>query len=152
MLHIIGGVYKVKLMKNLIIAILMLSALTAYFSYCGENVPFERTQKEGWAFFGGDIGSPIPQAGKDGEMESFLMEAPQEQKEPDGNLSAEPAPQKSPITVSVVYPDKEHAEEYRQAIRETFLIGVAVGALLVELVTASVIAILYLKDKHKRRN
>lgn len=134
-------------MKNLIIAILMLSALTAYFSYCGENVPFERTQKEGWAFFGGDIGSPIPQAGKDGEMEAFLMEAPQEQKEPDGKLSAEPAPQKSPITVSVVYPDQEHAEEYRQAIRETFLIGVAVGALVAELATASVIAILYLREK-----
>ena len=139
-------------MKNLIIAILMLSALTVYFSYCGENVPFERTQKEGWAFFGGETESPIPQAGKDGEMEAFLMEAPQEQKDPDGKLSAEPAPQKSPITVSVVYPDQEHAEEYRQAIRETFLIGVAAGALLAELVTASVIAILYLKDKHKRRN
>lgn len=134
-------------MKNLIAALLLLSALTAWFSFYGENVPFERTQKEGWAFFGGDIGSPIPQAGKDGEMEAFLMEAPQEQKEPDGKLSAEPAPQKSPITVSVVYPDKEHAEEYRQAIRETFLIGVAVGALLAELVTAFVFTILYLREK-----
>lgn len=134
-------------MKNLIIAILMLSALTAYFSYCGENVPFERTQKEGWAFFGGDIGSPIPQAGKDGEMEAFLMEAPQESEDPDERLAAEPAPQKSPITVSVVYPDKEHAEEYRQAIRETFLIGVAVGALVAELATAFVFTILYLREK-----
>jgi hypothetical protein len=80
-------------------------------------------------------------------MEAFLMEAPQEQKEPDGKLSAEPAPQKSPITVSVVYPDQEHAEEYRQAIRETFLIGVAVGALLAELVTAGVFTILYLREK-----
>jgi hypothetical protein len=138
-------------MKNLIVATLLLSALTAWFSFRGEIVPLE-SQKEGWAFFGGDIGSPIPQAGKDGEMEAFLMEAPQEQKEPDGKLSAEPATQKNPITVSVVYPDQEHAEEYRQAVRETFLIGVAVGALLAELVTASVIAILYLKDKHKRRN
>jgi hypothetical protein len=138
-------------MKNLIFAILILSALTAWFSFKGEIVPLE-SQKEGWAFFGGDIGSPIPQAGKDGEMEAFLMSAPQEQKEPDGKLSAEPAPQKSPITVSVVYPDQEHAEEYRKAIRETFLIGVAAGALIAELVTASVIAILYLKDKHKRRN
>ena len=133
-------------MKNIIIAILMLSALTAYFSYCGENVPLE-SLKEGWAFFGGDIGSPIPQAGKDGEMEAFLMEAPQEQKEPDGKLSAEPAPQKSPITVSVVYPDQEHAEEYRQAIRETFLIGVAAGAVLAELATAFVFTILYLREK-----
>lgn len=133
-------------MKNLIFAILFLSALTAYFSYCGEIVPLE-SQKEGWAFFGGDIGSPIPQAGKDGEMEAFLMEVQQEQKEPDGKLSAEPAPQKSPITVSVVYPDQEHAEEYRQAVRETFLIGMAAGAVLAELVTASVIAILYLREK-----
>jgi hypothetical protein len=138
-------------MKNLIFAILCLSALTVWFSFRGEIVPLE-SQNEGWAFFGGGIESPIPQAGKDGEMEAFLMEAPQEQKEPDGKLSAEPAPQKSPITVSVVYPDQEHAEEYRQAIRETFLIGVAVGALLAELVTAFVFTILYLKDKHKRRN
>lgn len=136
-------------MKNLIIAILMLSALTAYFSYCGENVPFERTQKEGWAFFGGDIGSPIPQAGKDGEMEAFLIEAPQENEDPAERLSAEPAPQKSPITVSVVYPDKDNAEEYQQAIRETFLIGVAAGVVLAELLTASVFAILYLRERGK---
>lgn len=133
-------------MKNLIIAILMLSALTAWFSFKGEIVPLE-SQKEGWAFFGGDIESPIPQAGKDGEMEAFLMQAPQESEDPDERLAAEPAPQKSPITVSVVYPDQEHAEEYRKAIRETFLIGVAVGALLAELVTAFVFTILYLREK-----
>ena len=133
-------------MKNLIIAILMLSALTAWFSFKGEIVPL-KSQKEGWAFFGGNIESPIPQAGKDGEMEAFLMEAPQEQKEPDGKLSAEPAPQKSPITVSVVYPDQEHTEEYRQAVRETFLIGMAAGAVLAELATAGVFGILYLREK-----
>ena len=138
-------------MKNLIIAILMLSALTAWFSFKGEIVPLE-SQKEGWAFFGGDIESPIPQAGKDGEMEAFLMEAPQENEDPAERLSAEPAPQKSPITVSVVYPDKGNAEEYQQAIRETFLIGVAAGVVLAELATASVFAILYLREKYKRRD
>jgi hypothetical protein len=131
-------------MKNLIIAILMLSALTAYFSYCGENVPFERTQKEGWAFFGGDIGSPIPQAGKDGEMEAFLMEAPQEQKEPDGKLSAEPAPQKSPITVSVEYPKAEKGADW-----EMFFVGVAAGVLVAEIATALVLAVLFWIDKKK---
>lgn len=135
-------------MKNLIFAILILSALTAWFSFKGEIVPLE-SQKEGWAFFGGDIESPIPQAGKDGEMEAFLMEAPQEQKDPEERLVAEPAPQKSPITVSVVYPDQEHADEYRQAIRETFFIGVAAGVVLAELATASVIAILYLRERGK---
>ena len=138
-------------MKNLIIAILMLSALTAYFSYCGENVPFERTQKEGWAFFGGNIGSPIPQAGKDGEMEAFLMEAPQEQKEPDGKLSAEPAPQKSPITVSVERAKAEKGTSNDSEDTGMFFIGVAVGAVLAELATAGVFAILYLRDKYKRR-
>lgn len=133
-------------MKNLIIAILFLSALTAWFSFKGEIVPLE-SQKEGWAYFGGDIGSPIPQAGKDGEMEAFLVEAPQESADPDEGSAAEPAPQKSPITVSVVYPDHEHAEEYRKAIRETFLIGMAVGALLAELATAFVFTILYLREK-----
>lgn len=137
-------------MKNLIIAILMLSALTAWFSFKGEIVPLE-SQKEGWAFFGGDIESPIPQAGKDGEMEVFLMEAPQESEDPAERLSAEPAPQKSPITVSVVYPDKDNSEEYQQAIRQTFLIGVAAGVVLAELATASVFAILYLINKYKRR-
>lgn len=138
-------------MKNLIIAILMLSALTAYFSCCGENVPFERTQKEGWAFFGGDIESPIPQAGKDGKMEAFLMEAPQEQKEPDGKLSAEPAPQKSPITVSVERAKAEKGTSNDSEDTGVFFIGVAVGALLAELATAVVFAILYLRDKYKRR-
>lgn len=129
-------------MKNLIFAILFLSALTAYFSYCGEIVPSSRTG-EGWAFFGGTSGEPTPGDGENGEVDVFSINSPQETTQ---------TQQKSPISVTVVYPDQEHAEEYRQAIRETFLIGMAVGALLAELVTASVIAILYLKDKHKRRN
>lgn len=136
-------------MKNLIAALLLLSALTAWFSFYGENVPFERIQKEGWAFFGGDSGTPIPSEGADGQMDAFIST----KTEPHRNTPAEAeqntvkAQQKSPITVSVVYPDKDNAEEYRQAIRETFLIGVAVGALVAELVTASVIAILYLREK-----
>lgn len=130
-------------MKNLIFAILCLSALTVWFSFRGEIVPFERTQKEGWAFFGGTSGEPTPGDGENGEVDVFSINSPHETTQ---------TQQKSPISVTVVYPDQEHAEEYRQAIRETFLIGACVGALLVELATASVIAILYLKDKHKRRN
>ena len=125
-------------MKNLIFAILCLSALTAWFSFRGEIVPFERTQKEGWAFFGGTSGEPIHGDGENGEVDVFSINSPQETTQ---------TQQKSPISVTVVYPDQEHAEEYRQAIQETFLIGVAVGALLAELVTASVIAILYLREK-----
>lgn len=135
-------------MKNLIFAILCLSALTVWFSFRGEIVPFERTQKEGWAFFGGTSGEPIPSEGADGQMNAFVSnaEAPQEAqaKTEQNTVKAQPKP---PITITVVYPDMEHAEEYRQAVRETFLIGVAVGALLAELVTASVIAILYLREK-----
>ena len=130
-------------MKNLIFAILCLSALTVWFSFRGEIVPFERTQKEGWAFFGGTSGEPTPGDGENGEVDVFSINSPQETTQ---------TQQKSPISVTVVYPDQEHAEEYRQAIRETFLIGVAAGVVLAELATASVIAILYLKDKHKRRN
>ena len=130
-------------MKNLIFAILCLSALTVWFSFRGEIVPFERTQKEGWAFFGGTSGEPTPGDGENGEVDVFIINSPQETTQ---------TQQETPISVTVVYPDQEHAEEYRQAIRETFLIGMAAGALLAELVTASVIAILYLKDKHKRRN
>jgi hypothetical protein len=125
-------------MKNLIFAILCLSALTVWFSFRGEIVPFERTQKEGWAFFGGTSGEPTPGDGENGEVDVFSINSPQETTQ---------TQQKSPISVTVVYPDQEHAEEYRQAVRETFLIGVAVGALLAELVTASVIAILYLREK-----
>lgn len=130
-------------MKNLIFAILCLSALTVWFSFRGEIVPFERTQKEGWAFFGGTSGEPTPGDGENGEVDVFSINSPHETTQ---------TQQKSPISVTVVYPDQEHAEEYRQAVRDTFLIGVAAGVLLAELVTASVIAILYLKDKHKRRN
>lgn len=124
-------------MKNLIIAILILSALTAYFSFYGEIVPSSRTG-EGWAFFGGTSGDPIPGDGENGGVDVFSINSPQETMQ---------TQQKSPISVTVVYPDQEHAEEYRQAIRETFLIGVAAGALLAELATASVIAILYLREK-----
>ena len=132
-------------MKNFIIAILILSALTAYFSYCGENVPFERTQKEGWAFFGGDIESPIPKAGKDGEMEALIIEAPQEAQAE--QITTAQAQQKSPITVSVEYPKAEKGVDW-----EMFFIGVAAGAFLAELAMAGVFAILYLRDKYKRRN
>lgn len=135
-------------MKNLIAALLLLSALTAWFSFYGENVPFERTQKEGWAFFGGSSGEPIPSEGADGQMDDFVTnaEAPQETqaKTEQNTVKAQPKP---PITITVVYPDMEHAEEYRQAVRETFLIGVAVGALLAELATAFVFTILYLREK-----
>ena len=135
-------------MKNLIVALLLLSALTGWFSFKGEIVPLERTQKEGWAFFGGSSGAPIPNEGADGQMDAFIFnaEAPQETqaKTEQNTVKAQPKP---PITVSVVYPDHEHAEEYRQAIRETFLIGMAVGALLAELATAGVFAILYLREK-----
>ena len=124
-------------MKNLIFAILFLSALTAYFSFYGEIVPSSRTG-EGWAFFGGDSGDPIPGNGENGEVDVFSINSPHETTQ---------TQQKSPISVTVVYPDQEHAEEYRQAIRETFLIGVAVGALLAELVTAGVFGILYLREK-----
>ena len=129
-------------MKNLIFAILCLSALTAWFSFRGEIVPLE-SQKEGWAFFGGTSGEPIPGDGENGGVDVFSINSPQETTQ---------TQQETPISVTVVYPDQEHAEEYRQAIRETFLIGVAVGAVLAELATTSVIAILYLKDKHKRMN
>lgn len=125
-------------MKNLIFAILCLSALTVWFSFRGEIVPFERTQKEGWAFFGGTSGEPTPGDGENGEVDVFSINSPQETTQ---------TQQKSPISVTVVYPDQEHAEEYRQAVRETFFIGMAAGALLAELVTASVIAILYLREK-----
>ena len=136
-------------MKNLLFALLFLSALTAWFSFKGEIVPLERTQKEGWAFFGGSSGEPVPSEGADGQMDAFIST----KTEPHRNTPAEAeqnavkAQSKAPITITVVYPDMEHAEEYRQAVRETFLIGVAVGALLAELVTASVIAILYLREK-----
>ena len=124
-------------MKNLIFAILFLSALTVWFSFRGEIVPLERTQKEGWAFFG-TSGEPTPGDGENGEVDVFSINSPQETTQ---------TQQKSPISVTVMCQGQEHAEEYRQAIRETFLIGVAVGALLAELATASVIAILYLREK-----
>jgi hypothetical protein len=134
-------------MKYTIIAILLLACITAYFSIYGEIVPLE-SQKEGWAFFGGSSGAPIPSEGADGQMDAFVSnaEVPQDTqaKTEQNTVKAQPKP---PITITVVYPDMEHAEEYRQAVRETFLIGVAVGALLAELATASVIAILYLREK-----
>ena len=131
-------------MKHFIFAILMLSALIAYFSYCGENVPLE-SLKEGWAFFSGDIEAPIPQAGEDGEMEALIIEAPQEAQAE--QITTAQAQQKSPITVSVEYPKAEKGVDW-----EMFFIGVAAGAFLAELAMAGVFAILYLRDKYKRRN
>lgn len=126
-------------MKNLIFAILFLSALTSWFSFYGEIVPSSRTG-EGWAFFGGTSGEPVPGEGENGEIDVFSINAPQE-------TTPLQTQQESPISVTVV----EQTEEKEQT-QGMFFVGVAAGALLAELATASVIAILYLKDKHKRRN
>lgn len=133
-------------MKNLIFAILLLSALTAWFSFNGDIVPAERTN-DGWAFFGGTSGDPIPSDGADGQMDAFTSTKSEPESAPQTEQNTVKAQPKPPITITVVYPDMEHAEEYRQAVRETFLIGMAAGALLAELATASVFAILYLREK-----
>lgn len=122
-------------MKNFIFAILFLSALTAYFSFYGENVPLERTQKEGWAFFGGTSGEPLPGEGENGEIDVFSINSPQE-------TTPQQTQQESPISVTVTEQTEDNSTDW-----ELFLIGVAVGALLAELATASVFAILYLREK-----
>lgn len=130
-------------MKLFIIAILILSALTAWFSFRGEIVPIE-SQKEGWAFFGGTSGEPIPSEGADGQMDVFSINAPQE------TTAEQTEAQDSPITVSVVKPDKEKskAETFPW---DTFWYGVGVGALGTQIGILLVIAIYWLKS-HKRRN
>lgn len=132
-------------MKELIIAILILSALTAWFSFRGEIVPLE-SQKEGWAFFGGDTESPIPQAGEDGEMEAFIVNAEAEQETQAEQTAT--VQQKSPITVSVERTKAEKATSDDSEDSGMFLLGIAVGALAAEIATAGVIGILYLRDKH----
>lgn len=128
-------------MKNLIFAILILSALTAWFSYCGENVPFERTQKEGWAFFGGMFGEPVPSEGADGQPNVFTINAKEEtQPEAEQIATAQPAP----ISVSVEQQEKENAAAW-----EMFLIGVAAGVLIAEIVAT---VIIFWLGSRERRN
>ena len=127
-----------KEVKNLIFAILMLSALTAWFSFRGEIVPLERTQKEGWAFFGGTSGEPTPGDGENGEVDVFSINSPQETTQ---------TQQKSPISVTVV----EQTEEKEQT-QGMFFIGAMVGSLATQIGIICVFAILYLIDKYKRRD
>lgn len=135
-------------MKNLIFAILILSALTAWFSFRGEIVPLE-SQKEGWAFFGGTSGEPIPSEGADGQMDVFTSTKyePDPFNEPKQDTAK--AQPKLPITVSVVKPDKEksQAEPFQW---DTFWCGVGVGALGTQIGILLVITLCWLRD-HKRR-
>jgi hypothetical protein len=119
-------------MKNLIFAILCLSALTVWFSFRGEIVPFERTQKEGWAFFGGTSGELTPGDGENGEVDVFSINSPQETTQ---------TQQKSPISVTVV----EQMQTWR-----ILWIGAAAGAVLAELLTAAVFAVLYARNQREK--
>lgn len=128
----------------------MLSALTAWFSFYGEAVPFERTQKEGWAFFGGTSGEPIPSEGADGQMDVFTSTKSEPEPVNEPKQDTAKAQPKSPITVSVVKPDKEKAEA-ETFQWDTFWCGVGVGALAAEIGMLLPITICWLKS-HKRRN
>lgn len=64
-------------MRDLILCLLLLSALTYYFSIYGERVAYNYP-REGWAFFGGESGTPTPQDGAEGQIEAFLFRATQE--------------------------------------------------------------------------
>ena len=135
-------------MKYTIIAILLLACITAYFSIYGEIVPLE-SQKEGWAFFGGTFGDPVPSEGADGQMDAFVAnaEAQQETQAQAEQTAAAQAQQKPPITVSVEYPKADKKPDW-----EMFAFGMAAGALAAEVATACVFGILILKDNRKRRN
>lgn len=124
-------------MKNLIIAILILSALTAYFSFYGEIVPSSRTG-EGWAFFGGDSGDPIPGNGENGEVDVFSINSPQETTQ---------TQQETPISVTVVEQTVEKEQTHGM-----FFIGAMAGSLATQIGIICVFAILYLRDKYKRRD
>ena len=125
-------------MKNFVFAILFLSALTAWFSFRGEIIPME-SRKEGWAFYG-TSGESVPSGEEKGGVDVFSINSPQEVQQ----AKAQP---KAPITVTIVYPDTEHAEEYRQAVWETFWIGAAAGVLLAEILIVAFFAVLYLREK-----
>ena len=121
-------------MKNLIFAILMLSALTAWFSFKGEIVPSNRTG-EGWAFFGGTSGDAVPGDGENGGVDVFSINSPQETTQ---------TQQESPISVTVV----EQTEEKEQT-HGMFFIGVMVGSLATQIGIICVFAILYLRERAK---
>lgn len=129
-------------MKNLIFAILFLSALTAWFSFRGEIVPLERTQKEGWAFFGGMFGEPVPSEGADGKSNVFTINAKEvAQPEAEQIATAQPAP----ISVSVEQQPKENAATW-----EMFFMGVAAGVLIAEVVAT--VMILWLISHERRKH
>lgn len=123
-------------MKNLIFAILCLSALTAWFSFRGEIVPFERTQKEGWAFYGGTTGDSVPSEGADGKTDTFIINDPQE------TAAQQDDPQRAPISVTVTA-DQEEPEPDADLI----ICAVAAGVLAAEYIAAGALAIIHHKTK-----
>lgn len=131
-------------MKNLIATALLLAALVAGFSIYGERVPFERAQNEGWVVFGGTSGDPIPCEGADGKMDVFAIgnDTPQEMQPPVEQTTADQAPQKLPVTVSVKYPETGPTLDWR-----TFFTGVAAGVLVAHIAMAAGLAILFWLDR-----
>lgn len=123
-------------MKNLIVSILLLSALTYYFSIYGERVAYNYP-REGWAFFGGESGTPTPQDGAEGQMDAFVFSATQETTADQTaaeltEQSAEPFP----VTVTVDQ-QKETTPQW-----EYMLHGVA-ATLVVEVIVLLCITVIY---------
>lgn len=141
-----------KPMKDLLISILILSALIVGFSFWGENIPYKFQPKEGWAFSDGESGTPIPKDGADGKMNVFTI-SNSEQAEPEAQQTQENITAQGktdfPISVSVEKPEKKpnQTEEW-----EIFLCGVGVGALAAEIVILISVFIYYIKRrKHNEK-
>lgn len=131
-------------MKDMIAGILALTVLVWAFS-CGTPAPYEYPPKEGWTFFGGSDGDPIPQDGGEGKMDVFTLNS--QKSESTEQKQTTEAQQQSPITVSVEQPTGEQT----QTERDTFLCGVSAGALSVEIVMLLTIGVYWLISRKGRK-
>lgn len=124
-------------MKNLIISILFLLALTAWFSFYGEPT-YEFQPPKGRAVLEGNSGTPIPIEGAEGKVNAFnlsQLETQEVQQETEEQ-------QKPPITVSVEQPTTENNHLW-----EMFLCGMCAGVLIAEIVILLAVTVCWLKNR-----
>lgn len=126
-------------MKNLIISVLILSALTVVFSVNASTVDYEKPYGN-WAYFGGNSGDPVPGEGEDGEANTFSIL--QAETQPQDTTVAEETDRGEVFSISVAHAETPAAEYV--------LLGVAVTLIVEEIAAVITLCVLLMKNRKRK--